>query len=170
MIPASRAALALLLIGLSAPSLASAQRQATQKTMQSAQPARNVADDSAAAVAVVAQMHELMQRADSAGLLRLLTDDVVVLESGGYESLAEFRSHHLPADIAYARAVKSERQLRSVSVSGDAAWVSSTSTTNGEFRGRVVNSTGAELMVLRRTPDGWRIAAIHWSSRARRAP
>ncbi len=153
-----------------APALASAQRQATPRRMQSEQRARNAAEDSAAAVAVVAQMHELMQRADSVGLLRLLTDDVVVLESGGYENRTEFRSHHLPADIEYARAVKSGRQLRSVSVRGDAAWVSSTSTTNGEFRGRVVNSSGAELMVLRRTPDGWRIAAIHWSSRARRAP
>lgn len=162
-----RACLVLLLL---TPTLARAQRQATQKTMQSAQRARNTTADSAAAVAVVAQMHELMQRADSASLLRLLTDDVVVLESGGYESRAEFRSHHLPADIEYARTVKSERQLRSVAVSGDAAWVSSTSTTSGEFRGRVINSTGAELMVLRRTPDGWRIAAIHWLSRACRVP
>jgi hypothetical protein len=31
-----------------------------------------------------------------------------------------------------------------------------------------VNSTGAELMVLRRDGDGWRIVAIHWSSRTRR--
>jgi ketosteroid isomerase-like protein len=53
-------------------------------------------------------------------------------------------------------------------VRGDAAWVSSTSTTTGEYRGRQVNSSGAELMVLARTPQGWRIAAIHWSSRTRR--
>ena len=150
-----------------APS-ANAQRQATPRTMQSEQPARNTAADSSAVVAVVAQMHDLMQRGDSAGLLRLLTDDVVVLESGGYENRTEFRAHHLPADIEYARAVKSDRLLRSVSVSGDAAWVSTTSTSSGEFRGRVVNSSGAELMVLRRTPDGWKVAAIHWSSRARR--
>jgi hypothetical protein len=28
-----------------------------------------------------------------------------------------------------------------------------------------VNSAGAELMVLTRMPDGWRISAVHWSSR-----
>jgi hypothetical protein len=47
------------------------------------------------------------------------------------------------------------------------AWVVGTSTTRGEYRGRPVNSAGAELMVLTRTPHGWRIAAIHWSSRRR---
>lgn len=72
--------------------------------------------------------------------------------------------------IAPAKITDIDRRIGHLAASGDAAWVSSTSTTNGEFRGRVVHSTGAELMVLRRTPDGWRIAAIHWSSRARRAP
>jgi hypothetical protein len=40
----------------------------------------------------------------------------------------------------------------------------------GEFRARAVNSVGAELAVLTRAGDGWRIRAIHWSSRARRTP
>ncbi len=53
-------------------------------------------------------------------------------------------------------------------VEGNAAWATSTSTVQGEFRGLQINSQGAELMVLRRTPEGWRIAAVHWSSRARR--
>jgi ketosteroid isomerase-like protein len=52
-------------------------------------------------------------------------------------------------------------------VRGDVAWVVGTSTTRGEYRGRPVDSAGAELMVLTRTPQGWRIAAIHWSSRRR---
>lgn len=55
-----------------------------------------------------------------------------------------------------------------VSVRGDVAWASSTSTTTGQLRGRAVNSPGAESMVLTREPTGWRIRAIHWSSRARR--
>ena len=37
-------------------------------------------------------------------------------------------------------------------------------------RFRQVNSSGAELMVLSRTPQGWRITAIDWSSRTRRPP
>ena len=67
------------------------------------------------------------------------------------------------------QAVLSRGPMRVV-VRGDAAWVSSTSSTTGEYRGRQVDSSGAELMVLSRTPQGWRIAAIHWSSRTRRPP
>jgi hypothetical protein len=35
----------------------------------------------------------------------------------------------------------------------------------GTYRDRAVNSQCVELMLLERTPEGWRIAAIHWSSR-----
>jgi ketosteroid isomerase-like protein len=100
--------------------------------------------------------------------MSLLAPDVVVLESGGIETRDEFRAHHLAADIAFAQAVKSERAPMRVTVRGDAAWATSTSTTAGEYRGRQINSAGAELMVLTRTSQGWRISAIHWSSRARR--
>jgi ketosteroid isomerase-like protein len=127
------------------------------------------ASDSAAAVAVTRRYSELLAAGDSLGALALLTEDAIVLESGGVETRAEYRSHHLPADMEYARAVRSQRTLRRATVRGDVAWVSSTSTTQGEFRGRPVNSTGAELMVLVRTPAGWKISAIHWSSRTRRS-
>jgi ketosteroid isomerase-like protein len=48
-----------------------------------------------------------------------------------------------------------------MTVRGNSAWAVSTSETKGEFRGRPVNSAGAELMVLTRTADGWRSSAIH---------
>lgn len=127
-------------------------------------------NDSAAVAATVERFHAAVVAGDSALALSLLTPDAVVLESGGSETREEFRARHLPADIAYAQAVKSERGPMRVVVRGDAAWVTSTSSASGEFRGRQVNSSGAELMVLSRTPQGWRIAAIHWSSRTRRPP
>ena len=124
--------------------------------------------DSAAVVDVVARYHQALATADSAGALRLLAPDAVILESGGAETVAEYRAHHLPADIAFAVAVPSTRSVTRVAVRGDVAWVASTSVTQGELRGRAINSAGAELMVLTKTADGWRISAIHWSSRARR--
>jgi ketosteroid isomerase-like protein len=126
------------------------------------------ASDSAAAVATVRRYHEMLAAGDSLGALAMLTEDAVVLESGGVETRAEYRAHHLPVDIEFARAVRSERTVRRVTVRGDVAWVSSTSTAQGEFRGRAVNSVGAELMVLVRRPTEWKISAIHWSSRSRR--
>jgi len=123
--------------------------------------------DSAAVVATVDRFHAALERGDSAAALALLAPDAVILESGGAETVSEYRAHHLPADIAFARAIKSVRSTIRVTVQGDLAWAAGTSTTQGEFRERPVNSAGAELMVLSRTSDGWRIAAIHWSSRRR---
>lgn len=130
--------------------------------------ARGAQGDSAAVLDVVARYHRALVTSDSIEPLRLLAPDAVILESGGAESVAEYRAHHLPADIAFAAAVPSNRTVTRVVVRGDMGWVASTSTTQGEFRGRAINSAGAELMVLTRTRDGWRISAIHWSSRARR--
>lgn len=127
--------------------------------------------DSAAVVRTITRFHKSLVDGDSVAALDLLTGSVTVLESGGVETRAEYRSHHLPGDIAYAQAVKTARGSVSVVVHGDVAWATSTSTTEGEYKGRAINSAGAELLVLTRAngaPDGWRISAIHWSSRARR--
>lgn len=127
---------------------------------------RDAAEDSAAVVATVERYHAALTAGDSAAALALLAPDAVVLESGGMETREEYRGHHLPADIEFARAIHSERGPIRMTVRGDAAWAWSTSTTRGEFRGRKIDSRGAELMVLTRSDDGWRIAAIHWSSRS----
>ncbi len=126
--------------------------------------------DSASVVSTVERFHAALASGDSTGAMALLAADAVILESGGVETRAEYQSHHLQGDIGYAKSMKSTRGPIRVSVRGDVAWASSTSKTTGESRGRQVNSTGAELMVLTRTPQGWRISAIHWSSRAQRPP
>ena len=132
--------------------------------------ARPQSTDSSEVARVVASYHAAEAAGDSAAMLALLDEDAVILESGGIETKVDFRAHHLAADIALIRAVKIERSPIRVRTRGDAAWAASTSTAQGTVNGRAVNSTGAELMVLARTPAGWTITAIHWSSRARRAP
>ena len=134
---------------------------------RSATAQRSSASDSADVIAVVTRYQAALASGDSATALSLLANDAIILESGGVETRDEYRAHHLPADIGFARAVPSQRSNPRVTLRGDAAWVSSTSTTTGEYRGRQINSRGAELMVLSREPDGWKIRAIHWSSRSR---
>lgn len=124
--------------------------------------------DSTLVLRAVAAYHDALSRGDSAAALALLAPDAVILESGGRENRDEYRAHHLPADIEFARAVPSRVGPRQVTIVGDVAWVSSTSETTGTFRERPINSTGAELIVLSRTAGGWVIRAIHWSSRTRR--
>ena len=126
------------------------------------------ASDSSDVVRVVVGYHAALESGDSTAALAHLESDARILESGGIETREEYRSQHLAGDIGFARNIKSERGSVRVVVQGDIAWATSTSTTQGEYRGRQINSMGAELMVLSRTPNGWKIRAIHWSSRMRR--
>ena len=125
--------------------------------------------DSAQVAGVIVAYHDAMKKGDSTAALAMMTMDAIVLESGGVETREEFRAHHLPADIRFAQAIESKRGPILVRVQGNTAWASSTSTTQGDYNGRAINSNGAELMVLTKTAQGWKIAAIHWSSRQRRA-
>jgi ketosteroid isomerase-like protein len=116
---------------------------------------------------VVERYHQALVDGDSLAALALLAQDAVILESGGLESREEYRSHHLPADIAFAGAVKGTRSPVKTWTRGDVAWTTATSLVRGNYQKRVVNSSGAELMVLTRTAGGWKIRAIHWSSHDR---
>ena len=121
--------------------------------------------DSVAVVAVVSRFHDALAASDTASVQRLLAPDLTVLESGSVESRAEYFGHHLGADMEFAREVKGPRTIVSYTRDGNTAWLVSTSTAKGRFRGREVNSIGAELMVLTKSASGWQIRAIHWSSR-----
>lgn len=130
---------------------------------------QTMAADSEAVATTVGAFHAALARGDGEAAMRLLAPDAVILESGGRESRDEYRNHHLAGDIQFAQAVPSQHGTPQVSVNGDLAWLSSTSITQGVFRGKAVNSAGAELVVLSRAGSGWIIRAIHWSSQSRRS-
>jgi len=123
------------------------------------------APDSASIVATVKAFHAALVAGDSVGALALLAPDAIILESGDLEARADYAAHHLGADIAFVRAVPSTQVTTEVFQDGDVAWVASVTTSKGTYRDRQISSQGAELMVLSRTEAGWRIRAIHWSSR-----
>lgn len=121
------------------------------------------ADPREAVASVVDAFHSALAAGDSAEVRRLLHDDARILEGGGAETVAEYTAGHLSSDIAFARAVTRERSDLEVHVEGDLAWTTSTSRSTGNWRGREIDSRGAELMLLERTADGWRIRSISWS-------
>ena len=121
-------------------------------------------DSAAGPAAVAAAYYAALAAGDATAAEALLAEDAIVLESGVVESRAEYIAHHLAADIAFSRAVPQVRSDIHVVLAGDVAWVSARSRATGEFRGRTIRSAGAELIVLSRGADGWRIRAIHWSS------
>ena len=121
-------------------------------------------DGTANAGSTVEAFHNALAHGDGKAAMKLLAPDAVILESGSAESRAEYESHHLPEDLQFAQAVRSERSDIRIQVDGNTAWVTSRSKTEGSFEGKPINSVGVELVVLTKTAEGWRIRAIHWSS------
>jgi ketosteroid isomerase-like protein len=109
--------------------------------------------------------HDALAAFDSTAALRHLHPEVVIYEGGHAETLDEYRGGHLPADMAFATGTLRERTAESVRLWGEQALYTSESHTTGRWRDRDIDARGTETMVLVRTPDGWRILHIHWSSR-----
>lgn len=116
---------------------------------------------------IVDAFHAALASGDASAALALLADDAIIYESGGVErGKAEYASHHLAADAAFAKAVPS-RVLRRVGGSdGAAAWILSEGRTTGQYRDRAVDRTTTETALLRRVNGTWRITHFHWSSAA----
>jgi len=123
----------------------------------------------AEAARVVDAFHAALGRGDTAAALAQLAEDVIIFEAGGAErSKAEYASHHLAADAAFAQAVPDTRSRRTGRAVGDLAWIASEGRTTGRYRNAAVDRLSTETMVLRREGGTWRIVHIHWSSRAPR--
>jgi ketosteroid isomerase-like protein len=120
--------------------------------------------DSVAVARVVAEFHKALSEGDSSGALSLLADDAIILESGAMESRSQYRSHHLAQDIEFARAVTTKRSPLQIRIRGASAWTVGTSASRGKFKGKPIDSVGAESMVLTKEGAGWKIRSIHWSS------
>ena len=134
-------------------------------TLLLASPAGASAQDEGPAE-VVGGFHRALAAGDRDAALTLLAPDVMIFESGGAErSRDEYASHHLGADAEFAGATRREILDQQQGGDGEVAWVLTRSKTTGKFRDREIDSYGVETMILKKAPDGWRIAHIHWSSR-----
>ncbi len=122
------------------------------------------ADDRDAIAATVNGFHTALEKGEPAAAMTLLADDAQVLEMGVRETREQYSGEHLTADTRFAKAVASTRSAMVVRQEGAVAWTTQQSRSEGRFMSREVNADGTELMVLAKTPDGWRIRAIHWSS------
>ena len=119
------------------------------------------------AAKAVDTFHAKLASGDGAAAATLLAEGALIFESGHAErSRAEYASHHAGADAAYAAAVPSKLTHRAGFVEGDTAWIVSESRSTGTYKDKPVDRVTTETMILRKTAEGWRIAHVHWSSRA----
>lgn len=129
-----------------------------------AQPADRDVRDTTEVAATVHAFHGALAAGDSARALELLHPEVRVFEGGHAESLSQYRSGHLAADMEFSASVDREILSENVTGSEDRALYLSEYRMSGTYRGEEVEARGTETMVLVRTRDGWRIRHIHWSS------
>ena len=122
--------------------------------------------DSAQITAAVEGFATALQKGDAAAAMEWLAPDALILERGSQQTRAEYEQKHLHEDMAMLKEVPMKRSGLAIEQEGTAAWATSLYRINGTFEGKAINSQGAELMVLTKTPSGWKIRAIHWSNHA----
>ena len=108
-----------------------------------------------------------MKSGDTAVAMAQIAEDAQFVESGRLETRAEYEKNHLPNDIAFEKQVTGKRTPFNVTINGDTAWAIASTDFDGTFDGSEVSFTSAQLAVLSRESEGWRIRSIHWSSRPR---
>ena len=122
------------------------------------------AADAAAITSAAEDFHKALAAGKPDQVMALLAPDALIIEGGTVQTHDEYQHEHLAEDIAYARAVPSTQRSIVVRQEGNVAWVTSTFSVTGSFEDKPVDSLAAETMVLTKTPAGWRIRTIHWSS------
>jgi|AntRauTorcE11897_2_1112592.scaffolds.fasta_scaffold07706_4 ketosteroid isomerase-like protein len=96
----------------------------------------------------------------------LLAEDARILESGGIETKEEYLSHHFHSDGKFLSAMEREVKSQKVKSNENTAWVSTVSHMSGSYNDREISVNSAELAVLVKTDEGWKISSVHWSSRS----
>ena len=120
--------------------------------------------DSAAidAVEVADEFADALSSGDLEKVKSLLSDKVLVLESGGAErSRDEYFAHHAAADAKFLSGAKQTVKRRSAHANQRLAWIATESVI--EAGDKKIAST--ETLVLEKRKGGWKIVHIHWSSR-----
>jgi ketosteroid isomerase-like protein len=115
--------------------------------------------------AVLESFYGAIKRGDAKAAMSVIAPDAMFVESGKLETREQYEMNHLPADIDFEKQVTGKRDPLRVTFNGDTAWVIATTTYVGKFEGSPVQFVSAQLMVLTKDADAWKIRSIHWSSR-----
>lgn len=114
----------------------------------------------------VAAFHDALASGKAAQAGALLSPSIQIYESGHVErSRDEYAGHHLPADMAFAKATSSKVLKQAERVDGKLAVVMRETETTGKYKGKNVHLFGTETVLLEQQGEQWIITHAHWSSR-----
>jgi ketosteroid isomerase-like protein len=122
------------------------------------------AGETSAAAQAVKAFHTALRQGDAAAARASLADNVLIIEGSGVERSAdEYAGHHMLSDMKFLAAVKGEVIEHQTVVQGDVAYSVSRTKMLGEYKGKVIDYTSKETLVLVKNDQDWRIVHIHWS-------
>lgn len=118
-----------------------------------------------AAEATVDQFRQALTEGYQDKVIELLLPDVLVFETGYAErGRDQYLARHFKDDSAFAAATTRKLLRRESWQEGGVAGVVSLFEIRGAFGDRKVALEQTETAILRQTPEGWRIAHLHWSA------
>jgi uncharacterized membrane protein/ketosteroid isomerase-like protein len=125
----------------------------------------SIEDSSHPASLLATELADAIAIGDVNKLRTVLAPDVLIFESGGMEtSLAEYEGHHMPADMAFMKAMRREVISQQVIDSGDVATVVTRSRVYGNYKDKEIDLNSTETLVVRKLNGQWKVVHIHWSS------
>lgn len=142
--------------------------QAASNTASQGMPVfvQNITPEAADAVKVVDAFSAAIKAVKIDEAARLLDPKVLILESGSSErSRDEYLREHAIADAAFMQTAQQQLRYRQAQVEGRIVWVGTESVLQTVKDNKPVTILSTETMVLKKTPQGWKIVHIHWSSR-----
>jgi uncharacterized protein (TIGR02246 family) len=115
---------------------------------------------------VADELYEAFRSSDPDRIKVLMADDVKIFESGRLEaSLDEYASHHLAADMDFLQHLERKVTAQHVEESDALAVVTTLSLYSGIYKEVSKRLRMTETLVMKNTDEGWRIHAVHWSSK-----
>jgi|GEM_PF-199558 len=116
-------------------------------------------------ILIAMQLSDAIANGDIKSLRSLVSPDVLIFESGGMESsLAEYEGHHMPADMAFMKAMQREVTSQKVLDLGESVTVATRSRVHGMYKDKSVDLKSTETLVMKKVAGQWKIIHIHWSS------
>lgn len=109
-------------------------------------------------------LYAALVEGDDTTVGKLLSENIVILEGGhAQKSRDEYMSGHMKSDMAFLPNINREIISREVSQSDGLAWVITHSRSTGTYKGKELNFTSREMLVMRHNGTAWQITLIHWA-------
>ncbi|MCK0071105.1 DUF2231 domain-containing protein [Kordiimonas laminariae] len=130
------------------------------------QPATTSLPGKAGPAEIASLFFNALQAGDVSTVSRVLADDVVIIEGEHAQlSKASYMNGHMKSDMAFLPNLKHEILSRETGIMENIAWVTTFSRLTGSYKGKEIDRTSREFLVLQKVQGNWYITLIQWADK-----